>query len=80
MVLANLVSDDDWGSFHAGRPPVLLNGNDSASSNTSAMLYGICFSGFLLLAVIAFVFVYKIIKRSQSNHHKVSFVDFTFFF
>lgn len=50
--------------------------SSSLSTESSAVIYGFCFAGFLLLAVFATILLYKLFKRSQNNHHKVSVKKF----
>lgn len=73
------IADVGWRSFGEGQlQSVLLDGNDSSSSTPSssasqmnAVLYGLCLTGFILIAIIVFILIYKLIKQSKNKEEKV---------
>ncbi|VDD92582.1 unnamed protein product, partial [Enterobius vermicularis] len=70
--------DNSWGIMYTNGPAVTGREENSSSLSTesSAVIYGFCFAGFLLLAVFATILLYKLFKRSQNNHHKKSPIQF----
>ncbi|MFH4978598.1 hypothetical protein AB6A40_005307 [Gnathostoma spinigerum] len=68
--------DDGWQSLGENRPHTIFLDNDGGANPTNALLYGLCLFGFIVIALVIFIIIYKLIKKMNDHSEKKSPIHF----